>query len=151
AVWMWNTGVYPTEIAVGWFRTTICAVKSAATVGGAFDGPMTSPLFMSFLSTPLRLKPTLSPGIASASSWWCISIFLTSPFTPAGMTMTLSFGLSFPLSTLPTGTVPWPVIVNTSWIGRRSALSVGFGGILNVSMTSISVGPVYHGMSGDFF
>src|SRR3989338_22870 len=33
AVWMWNTGVYPAVITVGWLRTTICAVNSVATVG----------------------------------------------------------------------------------------------------------------------
>merc|ERR1712048_315191 len=45
-------------------------------------------------------------------------------------------GFKIPVSTRPTGTVPIPWILYTSWRGRRSALSVGrFGGLI-VSSTS---------------
>src|SRR2546427_806316 len=42
AVCAWKTGVYPAVMTLGWFRTTICAVKVFATVGGLSVGPATS-------------------------------------------------------------------------------------------------------------
>src|SRR5574344_687948 len=110
-VWQWNTGVYPTVMTEGWFRTTICAVKVLATDGGLSTGPATSPLLTSFFATPRTLNPTLSPGTAWGSCSWCISMDLTSPGTWEGSNMTFMLGLRTPVSTRPTGTVPIPVMV----------------------------------------
>ena len=83
-VWQWKTGVYPTVIALGCWSTTICAVNSSATVGGASAGPQTSPRRMSPFAIPRTLKPTLSPGTAWGISSWCISMDLISPSLFAG-------------------------------------------------------------------
>ena len=91
------------------------AVNSVATVGGLSAWPSTSPLAMSFFVKPLTLKPMLSPGSALCICSWCISIVLTSPTTPLpslpGITIILSFTLRMPVSTLPTGTTPIPVML----------------------------------------
>jgi hypothetical protein len=76
---------------------------------------------------------------------------LTSPVTPAGITITLSFALMVPVSTLPTGTVPTPVIEYTSCIGILSGLPTGFSGGSNESSASARVGPLYQGIFSDFF
>ena len=76
--------------------------------------PATSPLLISFLPTPLTLNPMLSPGSASGKVSWCISIDFTSPDAPAGSKITLSPCFIIPVSTLPTGTVPTPVMEYTS-------------------------------------
>src|SRR3989338_7208996 len=143
---MWNTGVYPTVMTVGWLSTTIWAVNSVATVGTLSTWPKTSPLVMSFSPMPLTLNPILSPGSACCSCSWCISIDLTSPETPfpslPGTTMTLSLTFIIPVSTLPTGTTPMPVILYTSWIGSLNGRLVGFSGGWNKSINSSKVGPL---------
>src|SRR3989338_5742423 len=152
---MWNTGVYPTVNTLGLFITTICAVNSLTTVGGLSSLPNTSPLAMSFLLIPLTENPTLSPGSACWICSWCISIVLTSPFTPfpslAGTIITLSPSFITPVSTLPTGTTPIPVMLYTSCNGSLNGNVVGFNGISNLSICSITVGPVYHAILSDFF
>lgn len=51
--------------------------------------------------------------------------------------------LMMPVSTRPTGTVPMPPILYTSWSGRRRGLSLGrLGGSIRSSASS-SVGPLY--------
>lgn len=58
-------------------------------------------------------------------------------------------GLSLPVSTLPTGTVPIPPILYTSYNGNLSGLSDGlFGGII-LSKHSVRKGPLYQGMLVD--
>jgi len=59
----------------------------------------------------LTLKPTLSPGIASANYSWCISTDFTYVDTSDGAKYTSIFGFITPVSTLPTGTVPIPPIL----------------------------------------
>lgn len=55
-----------------------------------------------------------------------------------------------PVSTLPTGTVPIPPILYTSYNGSLNGLSVGLiGGIIR-SRASFKVGPLYHGKFADF-
>ena len=102
--------MYPTVITPGCCNTTTCAVNSLATVGASVVCPATSPLLISFLPTPLTLNPMLSPGSARSNTSWCISIDLTSPEAPAGSKITFSPFLMIPVSTLPTGTVPTPVM-----------------------------------------
>ena len=92
----------------------------------------------------------LSPASATFSSVWWVSIDLISPWAPDGMTMILSAGFMLPVSTLPTGTVPTPVIVYTSWMGMRNGLPVGFSGTEKPSNVSSSVLPLYHAMFSDF-
>jgi len=59
-------------------------------------------------------------------------------------------GFKIPVSTLPTGTVPIPPILYTSYNGSLSGLSVGlFGGMIK-SRASLRVGPLYHGKLADF-
>ena len=96
------------------------------------------------------LNPTLSPGSAFCSCWWCISMLFTSDFVPLGIIMIGSPTLRIPVSTLPTGTVPNPGMLNTSCIGSLSGFCVGFSGTVRVSSASRSVGPVYHGILSDF-
>ena len=59
----------------------------------------------------LTLNPTLSPGMASSSEVWCISTVLHSVVMLAGAKVTSIPGLRIPVSTLPQGTVPTPVIL----------------------------------------
>src|SRR5215208_1537232 len=67
AVCACKTGVYPGAIAVGWWITIRRASNSLATDGGLAAAPIMSPRLICFLSTPLRLKPTLSPASADSS------------------------------------------------------------------------------------
>ena len=91
------------------------AVKSATPVAGLFlESDVTKPRLMSFTDTFLMLKPTLSPGQASAKDSWCISTDLTSVVRPTGAKVTTMPGLITPVSTRPTGTVPIPPILYTS-------------------------------------
>merc|ERR1712072_1237986 len=73
---------------------------------------------------------------------WCISTDLTSVVTPAGAKVTTMPGFRVPVSIRPTGTVPIPPILYTSWRGRRRGLSVGRVGGSMASMASTSVLPV---------
>jgi hypothetical protein len=150
AVWVCKTGVYPGAIAVGWWITIRRASSSLATVGGLSAAPIMSPRLICFLSTPLRLKPTLSPASADSSCVWWVSIDLISPAAPDGITMTFSPGFILPVSTLPTGTVPTPVIEYTSCIGILRGLPTGFSGGSKVSSDSARVGPLYQGIFSDF-
>jgi len=60
------------------------------------------------------------------------------------------FGFNVPVSTLPTGTVPIPPILYTSYNGNLSGLSDGlFGGMME-SRHSMRVFPLYHDMLADF-
>ncbi len=105
----------------------------------------TFPLLTSFTEIFLTLKPTLSPGIASVNYSWCISTDLHSVYTPTGAKKIVIPGFKIPVSTLPTGTVPIPPILYTSYNGNLKALSVGlFGGTI-ASKASIKHGPLYHG------
>jgi len=53
---------------------------------------------------------------------------LTSVVISDGAKVTLVPGLMIPVSTLPTGTVPIPPILYTSYNGSLKALSVGLAG-----------------------
>ena len=55
--------------------------------------------------------PMLSPGSAIGIWVWCISIDLTSAVLLDGMKIRFWPGLRVPVSTLPTGTVPMPVML----------------------------------------
>lgn len=59
-------------------------------------------------------------------------------------------GLINPVSTLPTGTVPIPPILYTSYKGNLKGLSIGLLGGITLSKASIKVGPLYQGMLVDF-
>ena len=83
---------------------------------------------MSLTATPLILKPTLLPGKASVNSSWCYSIDLTSVVIPPGVNLTFIPGFNIPVSTLPTGTVPTPEILYTSYNGNLNGLSCGLFG-----------------------
>src|SRR5207249_12232162 len=126
--------------------TMIWPTNAFATVGGLSVWPMTSPLPISFLATPRMLNPMLSPGSALVILTWCVSIVLHSPTLPDGQKITLSPSFNTPVSTRPTGTVPTPVIVYTSWIGTLNGLLSGFGGGVNWSNASRMVAPLYHGV-----
>mmetsp|Transcript_21959 Transcript_21959/g.44652 ORF Transcript_21959/g.44652 Transcript_21959/m.44652 type:complete len:273 (+) Transcript_21959:53-871(+) len=149
AVWQSSTGAYPAWISPGWLSTMTCAVKSSHWTGGSFlVSPHTKPRLMSFTDSPLTLKPTLSPGTACCSASWCISTDLHSVVTPVGANVTDMPGLSMPVSTRPTGTVPIPPILYTSWRGRRRGLSVGLFGGSMLSSAWRRHGPLYHLLSG---
>ena len=123
-----------------------CAVKLSASLAGSFfESDATKPRLSSLTDTFLTLNPTLSPGPASGSDSWCISTDLTSVVRPEGAKMTTMPGLITPVSTRPTGTVPMPPILYTSWSGRRSGLSEGRLGGSIASSASSSVGPLYQG------
>ncbi len=53
----------------------------------------------------------LSPASAVGISVWWVSIDLISPSAPEGITIIFCPAFMIPVSTLPTGTVPTPVIV----------------------------------------
>lgn len=59
-------------------------------------------------------------------------------------------GLINPVSTLPTGTVPIPPILYTSYKGNLKGLSTGLLGGITLSKASMRVGPLYQGMLVDF-
>jgi len=58
-------------------------------------------------------------------------------------------GLMIPVSTLPTGTVPIPPILYTSYRGNLKGLSVGLLGGTTLSKASIRMGPLYQAMFSD--
>jgi len=118
--------------------------------GSFFSSEQTFPLLISLTATFLTLKPTLSPGIASAITSWCISTDLTSVDTIAGANKTFIPGFKIPVSTLPTGTVPIPPILYTSYNGNLNGLSVGLAGAIIKSRASFKVGPLYQVKFGDF-
>ena len=66
----------------------------------------------------------------------------TSVVTEAGAKVTTMPGLMMPVSTRPTGTVPMPPILYTSWRGRRRALSLGRVGGKMASRALIRVLPL---------
>jgi len=67
-----------------------------------------------------------------------------------GAKKTFMFGFKTPVSTLPTGTVPIPPILYTSYNGNLSGLSFGLFGGMTESRASMRVFPLYHGMLVDF-
>jgi len=64
--------------------------------------------------------------------------------------MTFIPGFKIPVSTLPTGTVPIPPILYTSYNGSLNGLSVGLTGGTIKSRASLRVGPLYHPKLVDF-
>merc|ERR1712066_897134 len=67
-VWQSRTGAYPFWILPGWFMTITWARKFSVSAAGVFlASEATYPLLISVTERPLTLKPTLSPGIASAT------------------------------------------------------------------------------------
>jgi len=58
-------------------------------------------------------------------------------------------GLITPVSTLPTGTVPIPPILYTSYKGNLKGLSTGLLGGTTLSRASRRKGPLYQGIAGD--
>jgi len=60
------------------------------------------------------------------------------------------FGFKTPVSTLPTGTVPIPPILYTSYKGNLKGLSRGLFGAMIISKASNKVGPLYQDKLGDF-
>ncbi len=92
------------------------AVKVAAALGGSFLlSPATFPLLISLTDTFFTLKPTLSPGRASARASWCISTDFTSVVRLEGQKVTTVPGFRIPVSTRPTGTVPIPERVKEAY------------------------------------
>merc|ERR1719174_143388 len=145
AVWQSSTGVYPLEIWPGCSMMMTWAVKLLASLAGSFlESEATLPRRMSLTETFLTLKPTLSPGVAWGMDSWCISTDLTSVVTLEGAKVQTMPGLMTPVSTRPTGTVPIPPILYTSWRGRRRGRSTGRLGALTMSRASRRQGPLYH-------
>merc|ERR1719384_2846394 len=107
-----------------------------------FESEATYPLLMSLTDTFLILNPTLSPGVASGRDSWCISTDLTSVVSMLGAKVTTMPGLIIPVSTRPTGTVPIPPILYTSWRGSLKGLSVGLVGGMIESRASSRVVPL---------
>merc|ERR1719442_19359 len=133
----------PLETWPGWLRTITWAVKSwTPDAGLSLELEATYPLLMSLTETFLTLKPTLSPGTASGRDSWCISTDLTSVVNMLGAKVTTMPGLMIPVSTLPTGTVPIPPILYTSWRGSLRGLSVGLAGGMTASRASRRVIPL---------
>ena len=113
------------EDLAGVFEQMLRREVSTSRAGSAFELEHTNQRRMSLTATFLTLKPMLMPGVASWRASWCISVDLTSVVRPVDANVTTSLGLSAPVSTRPTGTVPMPPILNTSWRGRRSGLLDG--------------------------
>mmetsp|Transcript_105907 Transcript_105907/g.257298 ORF Transcript_105907/g.257298 Transcript_105907/m.257298 type:complete len:243 (-) Transcript_105907:639-1367(-) len=150
AVWQSSTGAYPAWMFL-WFITITWAVKSETPEAGSrLESDVTKPRRISLTETFLTLKPTLSPGSASATDSWCISTDLTSVVRFTGAKATTMPGLRTPVSTRPTGTVPIPPILYTSWSGRRRGLSLGRFGALTPSRVSSRHLPLYQAMLPDF-
>jgi len=158
-------------------------VEGVGALGGSFlESPATLPRRISLTETSLTLNPTLSAGTPSTSCSWCISTDFTSVVTLAGAKVTTwgasalvrGFCMRFrasqnmltmpdlltPVSTRPTGTVPMPPILYTSWRGRRRGLSIGREGgsiasiaskrVLPVVLVLVSFSyPLYHGQFRD--
>merc|ERR1719498_2395394 len=111
-------GLYPVLISFGMSRTWICASNSFVCPSVvSFLYTITSPLRgMLFLSKPLMLRPTLSPGLAKSQRWWCISTVKTLPVhgfdaVCVGKKTTSSPGFTTPCSTRPARTSPTPLIL----------------------------------------
>merc|ERR1712025_196834 len=111
-------GEYPTLISFGISRTWICAANSLVRPRVvSFLYTITSPeRGMLFLSKPLIFKPTLSPGFAKSTRWWCISTVKTLPVQGfeavcVGRKTTSSPGFTTPCSTRPASTSPTPLIL----------------------------------------
>merc|ERR1719183_2187016 len=111
-------GEYPTLISFGMSKTWICAENSAVCPRVvSFLYTMTSPeRGMLFLSRPLMLRPTLSPGFAKSTREWCISTVNTFPVhgfeaVCVGKNTTSSPGFTTPCSTRPASTSPTPLIL----------------------------------------
>merc|ERR1712226_724155 len=111
-------------------------------MGLFLESEETYPRLMSFTLTFLMLKPALSPGTASVRDSWCISTDLTSVESCAGAKVTTMPGLMIPVSSRPTGTVPIPPILYTSWRGSLRGLSVGLLGGTIESRASSKVVPL---------
>merc|ERR1719400_2566611 len=111
-------GEYPTLISFGISKTWICASNSFVWPRvWSFLYTITSPdRGMLFLSRPLMFKPTLSPGFAKSTRWWCISTVKTLPVQGfdavcVGRKITSSPGFTTPCSTRPAKTSPTPLIL----------------------------------------
>merc|ERR1719324_1711107 len=111
-------GEYPTLISLGISRTWICAANSVVWPSVvSFLYTITSPeRGMLFLSRPLIFKPTLSPGFAKSTRWWCISTVNTLPVQGldavcVGKKPPSSPGFTTPCSTRPARTSPTPLIL----------------------------------------
>merc|ERR1719284_409008 len=111
-------GEYPTLISFGISRTWICASNSFVCPRVvSFLYTITSPERGMFcLSNPLMLRPTLSPGLAMSTRWWCISTVKTLPVQGfeavcVGKKTTSSPGFTTPCSTRPANTSPTPLIL----------------------------------------
>jgi hypothetical protein len=126
-------------------------LKFSASLAGSFlASEATLPLLISLTEIDLQLNPTLSPGIASYKASWCISTDLTSDSTFEGANQMDIFGFKTPVSTLPTGTVPIPPILYTSYNGNLNGLSTGVFGGVTASKASIRVGPLNQERLADF-
>merc|ERR1712176_1129603 len=111
-------GEYPTLISLGMSSTWICASNSRVCPRVvSFLYTITSPeRGMLFLSRPLMFRPTLSPGLAKSTRWWCISTVKTLPVhgfdaVCVGRKTTSSPGFTTPCSTRPASTSPTPLIL----------------------------------------
>merc|ERR1740121_154180 len=111
-------GEYPTLISLGISSTWIWASNSLVCPRVvSFLYTITSPdRGMFCLSKPLMFKPTLSPGLATSTRWWCISTVKTLPVQGfeavwVGKNTTSSPGLTTPCSTRPANTSPTPLIL----------------------------------------
>merc|ERR1719221_2019114 len=111
-------GEYPTLISLGISRTWIWASNSLVCPRVvSFLYTITSPdRGMFCLSKPLMFRPTLSPGLATSTRWWCISTVKTLPVQVfeavwVGKKTTSSPGFTTPCSTRPASTSPTPLIL----------------------------------------
>merc|ERR1712190_22591 len=111
-------GEYPTLISLGISRTWICASNSRVWPSVvSFLYTITSPeRGILFLSKPLMLRPTLSPGFAKSTREWCISTVKTLPVQGleevcVGKKTTSSPGFTTHCSTRPASTSPTPLIL----------------------------------------
>merc|ERR1719323_2434084 len=111
-------GEYPTLISFGMSSTWIWASNSFVCPRVvSFLYTITSPERGMFcLSRPLMFRPTLSPGFAWSTRWWCISTVKTFPVhgldaVCVGRNTTSSPGFTTPCSTRPARTSPTPLIL----------------------------------------
>merc|ERR1712194_871663 len=140
-------GEYPTLISLGISRTWICASNSFVWPKVvSFLYTITSPeRGILFLSRPLILRPTLSPGLAKSTRVWCISTVNTFPVhgfedVCVGRNTTSSPGFTTPCSTRPASTSPTPLILQMPEIGMRMGALIGRSGTRqNLSKTSYTV------------
>merc|ERR1719163_2031157 len=111
-------GEYPHLISFGMSKIWIWALNSFVSPKVvSFLYTITSPpRGMLFLSRPLMLSPTLSPGFAKSTREWCISTVNTFPVhgfeaVCVGKKTTSSPGFTTPCSTRPASTSPTPLIL----------------------------------------